>query len=98
MTDYLKKYQDGGQMSAPAQEAPAGAPAEGGAPADPMALIVQAAMQAVQSNDSALAMQVCQMIAQVAGGGGAPQEQAPAFKKGGKIKMGKKKPAMMYGK
>ncbi len=63
-----------------------------------MAQIVQAAMQAVQSNDSALAMQVCQMIAQMAGGGAPQGEAAPAFKKGGKIKMGKKAAPAMYGK
>ena len=66
-----RKYQEGGAM-------PAGAPApapQGGE--DPMAMLMQGAQQAVQSQDCQIAMQVCQMLLELAGGG-APAEAAPA--------------------
>ena len=66
-----RKFQEGGAM-------PAGAPAtspQGGE--DPMAMLIQGAQQAVQSQDCQIAMQVCQMLLELAGGG-APAEAAPA--------------------
>lgn len=66
-----KKFQEGGTM-------PAGAPAavpQGGE--DPMAMLMQGAQQAIQTQDCQIAMQVCQMLLELAGGG-APAEAAPA--------------------
>ena len=66
-----RKFQEGGQM-------PAGAPAatpQGGE--DPMAMLMQGAQQAVEAQDCEIAMQVCQMLLELAGGG-APAEAAPA--------------------
>ena len=68
----LKFLQEGGAMPA---GAPAGAP-QGGE--DPMAMLLQGAQQAVQAQDCQIAMQVCQMLLELAGGGGAPTEAAPA--------------------
>ena len=101
----VKKFQEGGAMptegGAPAGEpAPAGTPEGGAAPAgpeggqDPMQQILQAAMQAVQTNDGQLALQVCAALIQLAQGGagapaGAPAEGAPegepVYKKGGRL-------------
>lgn len=67
-----RKYQEGGPM-------PAGAPApgpQGGE--DPMAMLIQGAQQALQAQDCEIAMQVCQMLLELAGGGGAPAGPAPA--------------------
>lgn len=67
-----RKYQEGGPM-------PAGAPApgpQGGE--DPMAMLMQGAQQALQAQDCEIAMQVCQMLLELAGGGGAPAGPAPA--------------------
>lgn len=66
------------------------------APQDPMQEIVGMAAQAVQTNDPNLAMQVCQMLVQLAEQAaqqqapeGAPMEEAPAgepvFGEGGKL-------------
>lgn len=66
-----RKYQEGGPM-------PAGAPApapQGGQ--DPMAMLMQGAQQAVQAQDCEIAMQVCQMLLELAGGGNAPASPAP---------------------
>lgn len=96
----VKKLQEGGPM--PEGGAPAGAPApEGGtAPApeggaDPMQQILQGAMQAVQTNDGQLALQVCAALVQLAQGGagaqGAPAEQGePVYRKGGRLAYRKK--------
>lgn len=91
---FKNKFQEGGPM--PQEQAP-----QGGAPApqgggDPMAELVQGAMQAVQSGDCEVAMQVCQMLVELAGGGqGAPApapeeapEQAegePVYRMGGRL-------------
>ena len=61
-----RKYQEGGAM--PAGAAPQGP--QGGE--DPMAMLLQGAQQAVQAQDCQIAMQVCQMLLELAGGGGAP--------------------------
>ena len=66
-----KKFQEGGAMPA---GAPAAAP-QGGE--DPMAMLMQGAQQAIQTQDCQIAMQVCQMLLELAGGG-APAEAAPA--------------------
>jgi hypothetical protein len=47
-------------------------------------------MQAVQTQDAQLALQVCQAIVEMAGGGAqeapaAPEGQQPVYKKGGKL-------------
>ena len=53
---------------------------------DPMEQILQAAAQAVQTQDSNLALQVCQALVEAMGGGGqpAPTEQ-PVYGKGGRL-------------
>lgn len=60
-------YQEGGAVAAPA-----------GGGQDPMAMLMQGAQQALQAQDCEVAMQVCQMLLELAGGGGAPAEAAPA--------------------
>lgn len=86
----LLKFQEGGTMppegGVPA-EAPAAAPEEGGSPEEQ---IIQAAMQAVQTQDAQLALQVCQALVEMSGAGApaepaAPEGQAPVYKKGGKL-------------
>lgn len=84
----VKKFQEGGEMAPPAEAsapeaAPQEAPAEGG---DPMQQLLQAAAQAVQTQDAQLALQVCQALVEMAGGG-APQEAPaePVYKRGGKL-------------
>lgn len=62
-------FQEGGAM-------PAAAPAPQGGE-DPMMMLLQGAQQALQAQDCELAMQVCQMLIELAGGG-APAEAAPA--------------------
>ena len=53
---------------------------------DPMEQILQAAAQAVQTQDGNFALQVCQALVEVMGGGGqpAPTEQ-PVYGKGGRL-------------
>ncbi len=73
--DYIKqnkrvrKFQEGG--AAPAPQAPQGG--------NPQEEIMMGAMQASQSRDPELALQVCDAIAEMAGGaeGGAPPPQGP---------------------
>lgn len=83
----LLKFQEGGEMPAePAAAAPA-EPAQGGSPEEQ---IIQAAAQAVQTNDAQLALQVCAALVQMAGGGAeaapaAPEGEQPVYKKGGKL-------------
>ena len=83
-----QKFQAGGPM-----------PEQGGAPQggeDPMMVLMQGAQQALQSQDCQIAMQVGQMLLELAGGGapqgGAPQEAAPApaegepvYRRGGRL-------------
>ena len=83
----LIKLQEGGEMSAP-EEAPQAAPEQAGG--SPEEQILQAAAQAVQTQDANLALQVCQALVEMAGGGAqqapaAPEGQAPVYKKGGKF-------------
>ncbi len=87
----FRKFQEGGavpEQAAPADAQMAGAAAPEQAGGDPVMQLVQAAVQAVESSDCNLAMQVCQglvQLVQAAGGGGAPaQEQTePVYRKGG---------------
>lgn len=91
--DYLPKFQEGGEMPPAEGAAPEGAPIEGAAPAegggDPMQQLLMACQQALESQDCNLAMQVCQALMQMAGGGGepAPQEAPgePVYRMGGKL-------------
>jgi len=82
----LGKYQEGGAMAPQA-----GAP-QGGE--DPTAMLMQGAQQAVQSQDCQVALQVCQMLLELAGGGapqggapeGAPEAPGePVYRKGGRL-------------
>jgi hypothetical protein len=84
-----RKFQDGGQMAQPeAAPMPAEAPQQGG---DPMQMLVEAAMTAVQNQDPNMAMEVCMMLLELVGvvPGQAPvgePVQSPVFAKGGKLK------------
>lgn len=93
----LRKYQMGGAApeAAPVAE---GAPVEGGAPAGGAEeQLAQVAQQLVQMllqeigdpNAVAAVLQMAMEMLQQAAGGGAPQE-APVFKKGGKLSKGGK--------
>lgn len=89
---FLPKFQEGGEMPAP-EAAPAAAPAAPKAPQggeDPMQQLAMACQQVLETQDCNLAMQVCQALLQMIGGGApeapaAPENQAPVFKKGGKF-------------
>lgn len=75
--------QEGGQLEG-ANETPVEAqPVE----QDPMAQLLQVAAQALQNQDCQAAMAVCQALMQLAQGGAeqAPVDQAPVYKKGGKL-------------
>ena len=74
-----RKFQAGGPMPAGA-----GAPAPQGGE-DPMAMLLQGAQQAVQAQDCETAMQVCQMLMELAGGGAAPAEGEPVYRRGGRL-------------
>ena len=86
-----KKLQEGGTVdpnavpveeTAPVEQA---APQEGG---DPMQQLAMACQQVLETQDCNLAMQVCQAILQMIGGGQeAPAEApgAPVYKAGGKL-------------
>ena len=83
-----RKFQAGGPM-------PAGAPApapQGGE--DPTAMLMQGAQQAVQNQDCQIAIQVCQMVLEMLGGGGAPAggpeaggapQSEPVYRRGGRL-------------
>ena len=85
---FIKKFQEGGAAPAP------GAPQQGGE--DPTAMLMQGAQQAVQNQDCQIAIQVCQMVLEMLGGGGAPAEGAgpeaaapeqgePVYRTGGRL-------------
>lgn len=86
---FAKFMQEGGVTpeAAPVEEAPT-APEQGGSPEEQ---IIMACQQAVQTQDCQLAIQVCQAILQMLGGGAsaeapaAPEGQEPVYKKGGKL-------------
>ena len=100
----LRKYQMGGAApeAAPVEEGSpvqGGAPAEGGAPAggaeEQLAQVAQQLLQMLlqeigDPNAVAAVLQMAmEMLSQASQGGGAPQE-APVFKKGGKLAKCKK--------
>ena len=86
----ISKFQEGGAMAP-----------QGGAPApqggeDPMAMLLQGAQQAIEGQDCQVAMQVCQKIHELAGGGAqggapapaaapAPAEGEPVYRRGGRL-------------
>jgi hypothetical protein len=78
----IKKFQEGGALPAEAAPAPAAAPAQ----EDPIAMLAEMSMQALQTQDCQIAMQVCEgfvaLIQQMQGGAPA---QEPVFRKGGKM-------------
>lgn len=87
---FIKKFQEGG--AAPAPEA--AAPQQVGE--DPTAMLMQGAQQAVQNQDCQIAIQVCQMVLEMLGGGGAPAEAGgpeaggtpqsePVYRRGGRL-------------
>lgn len=88
----IKKFQEGGAMPAegtPVKQTPeSGAPVEGGGE-DPLMQLAQAAMQALQSQDCQMAMQVCQtfvqMIQQAQGGAPEQPQGEPIYRRGGKL-------------
>lgn len=91
----IKKFQEGGAMPAP-EAAPAPAPEQGGAPApeqggqDPLMMLAEMAMQALQSQDCNAMAQVCEgflQLVQQAQGGGAPAEAPaePLYRRGGTL-------------
>lgn len=90
----IKKLQDGGQMSAeptPAPKPTAAPTAQGEGGQDPVAMIIETAIQAVQANDGQLALQVCAALvntAQQQMNGGqepVPAEPVMGYKSGGKL-------------
>ena len=78
----IKKFQQGGAVEA-APAAPEAAPAQ----QDPIAMLAEMSMQALETQDCQIAMQVCEgfvaLIQQMQGGGAPAQE--PVFRKGGKM-------------
>lgn len=87
----ISKFQEGGAM-----------PPQGGAPApqggeDPMAMLIQGAQQAIEDQNCQIAMQVCQMLLELVGGGApgavpgpeaaapAPAEGEPVYRRGGRL-------------
>ena len=67
----IGKFQEGG--ATPPQD-PAAQPGGG----DPMQEILMGCQQAVETQDCQIALQVCQVMLEMAGGGAAPAEAAPA--------------------
>ena len=67
----VKFFQEGGAM--PPQDPAA---VQGGG--DPMQEILMGCQQAVETQDCQIALQVCQVMLEMAGGGAAPAEAAPA--------------------
>lgn len=67
----IGKFQEGGAV--PPQDPAAAQGAE-----DPMAMILEGAMQAVQSQDCQIALQVCQALAEMAGASAQPAPEAAA--------------------
>ena len=96
----IKKLQDGGQMSAEPTPAPAPEPtaapaAQGEGGQNPVAMIIEAAIQALQANDGQLALQVCAALVNTAqqqmNGGQEPVPAEPVMaKRGGKLVVSKR--------
>lgn len=90
---FMKYLQEGGAMPA---EAPVEAPAEASAAPEqaggsPEEQLIMACQQALETQDCQLAMQVCQAILQMIGGGApqeapaAPEGQEPVYRRGGRL-------------
>ena len=90
--EFIKKFKEGNTMKKD-KNAAAGA-RQGGE--DPTAMLMQGAQQAVQNQDCQIAIQVCQMVLEMLGGGGAPAEGAgpeaaapeqgePVYRAGGRL-------------
>lgn len=86
LRNYVPFMQEGGAIEEqPVEQAPE-APAEGGGE-DPTQQLLMACQQALETQDCQLAMQVCQALMQMAGGGApeaAPQGE-PVYRRGGKL-------------
>ena len=90
VNQYLPKFQEGGEIPAEStspETTPTEAPAEGG---DPTEQILMACQQALQTQDCNLAMQICQAVIQMIGGGvegapAAPEGEQPVYRAGGKL-------------
>lgn len=80
----VKKFQEGGAMEqAPVEQT---APEEAASQQDPLMMLAEASMQALQNQDCQMAMQVCQALVQMlqqVQEGGTPAQGEPVFKKGG---------------
>lgn len=82
----VKKFQQGGEIAPAEQPMPEEAPVEG-AGQDPLMMLAEGAMQALQNQDCQIALQVCQaliqLIQQMSNGAPAEPQGEPVFKKGG---------------
>lgn len=67
----IGKFQEGGAM--PPQD-----PAVAQGAQDPMAMILEGAMQAIQTQDCQIALQVCQALSEMAGASAQPAPEAAA--------------------
>lgn len=89
--NYVPAFQEGGELEqAPMEQAPM--EPQGG---DPMQEILAACQQALETQDCNIAMQVCQILMQMAGGGEqpqqAPEDAQPVYRAGGKLAFWAKK-------
>lgn len=89
VNNQLKKFQAGGPAPepAPVEEPAPAAPEQGGSPEEQLMMACQ---QALETQDCNLAMQVCQAILQMMGGGApaapaAPEGQEPVYRRGGRL-------------
>lgn len=82
----INKFQMGGEVPAEAAPEAAAAPAPAEQGGDPMEQLIQAAAEAVQTNNAELALQVCAMLLELVQGaqGGAPEGE-PMFRRGGRL-------------
>lgn len=85
-----RKFQEGGELEsapveeAPVEEQPTEQPAPQGGQEDPLMVLIQLSMQALQNQDCQAAMQVCQALIQMAQQQAQPSE--PVFaRKGAKL-------------
>ena len=78
----IKKFQEGGAIPVEAAPAAVAAPAQ----QDPIAMLTEMSIKALETQDCQIAMQVCEgfvaLIQQMQGGAPA---QEPVFRKGGKM-------------
>lgn len=87
---FIKFLQEGG-VSPEAASEEAVPPVQEEAQGSPEEQLVMACQQALETQDCNLALQVCQAVMQMIGGGAgapepaAPEGQAPVYKKGGKL-------------